>query len=193
MQTSRKSRFFQSLEADWLIFPCNHAEEHGGWLGEPTHQNPAQSQKLFDDSLAAHLHLFPSENFIVPDTAWTIRVGEAQLFRTLLEQFDQRDALRSSTSVVQQPSSPTRARRLPGPSPSTSKTNLLCFTGETKAEVSRRVCTVAQMHWLLSTRPRVGQMAPDTAHQWVSEFVMQYWISMYYNSWNICKATSHCF
>jgi hypothetical protein len=27
----------------------------------------------------------------------------------------------------------------------------------------------------------------------VSEFVTQYWISMYYNSWNICKATSHCF
>jgi len=27
----------------------------------------------------------------------------------------------------------------------------------------------------------------------VSEFVTQYWISMYYNSWNTCKATSHCF
>jgi hypothetical protein len=33
----------------------------------------------------------------------------------------------------------------------------------------------------------------DCSHQWVSEIVTQYWISMYYNSWNICKATSHCF
>jgi len=33
----------------------------------------------------------------------------------------------------------------------------------------------------------------DADHQWVSEFVTQYWISMYDNSWNICKATSHCF
>jgi hypothetical protein len=30
-------------------------------------------------------------------------------------------------------------------------------------------------------------------HRWVSEFVTQYWVSMYYNSWNIRKATSHCF
>jgi len=27
----------------------------------------------------------------------------------------------------------------------------------------------------------------------VSKFVTQYWVSMYYNSWNIRKATSHCF
>jgi hypothetical protein len=27
----------------------------------------------------------------------------------------------------------------------------------------------------------------------VSQFVTHYWISMYYKSWNICKATSHCF
>jgi hypothetical protein len=30
-------------------------------------------------------------------------------------------------------------------------------------------------------------------HHLVTEFVTQYWASMYYNSWNICKSTSHCF
>jgi len=30
-------------------------------------------------------------------------------------------------------------------------------------------------------------------HQWLSEFVTQYWFSMYYNLWNIRKATSHYF
>ena len=30
-------------------------------------------------------------------------------------------------------------------------------------------------------------------HQWVSEFVTQYWFSMYYKLWNIRKLTSHYF
>ncbi len=31
------------------------------------------------------------------------------------------------------------------------------------------------------------------SHQWLLEFVMQYWLSMYYNLWNIRKARSHYF
>ena len=30
-------------------------------------------------------------------------------------------------------------------------------------------------------------------HQWLSEFVTQYWVSMYSNSRNVCKATSQYF
>jgi len=38
-----------------------------------------------------------------------------------------------------------------------------------------------------------GADVQNRPHQWVSEFVTQYWFSMYYNLWNIRKLTSHYF